>query len=420
VPVLRNIGCLATCSNPDGQGDIGPIPDAALAWRDGTISWVGPASELPTEHSAEPVLDAGGRLVVPGLVDCHTHLGFGGWRADEFAARIRGAGYLEIARAGGGILSTVRATRELVASNPDGLLRHCRDFATRMLELGVTTIECKSGYGLDRDTELALLRAYRSLHEAGPSRVVSTFLGAHVVPPEYRSARADYIALLVEDLIPSVAEQGLASFCDVFVEDTAFSPAEGRTILAAALSRGLRPKLHVDQLTDGGGAALSAEVGAVSADHLEFASQDGLSAMASAGVVGVTLPIAALYLDQPPAPARAMIEAGVAVAVATDFNPGTAPSYHLPFALTLACTRQRMTPAEALKGATRFAARALCLEGDIGSLEPGKAADFALVDAPDVDHWLYQLGPNACVGTWIAGAQRWGLGSAAPLSSLLG
>jgi imidazolonepropionase len=271
----------------------------------------------------------------------------------------------------------------------------------------VTTVECKSGYGLDREHELRLLRLYRRLAETQPVRLVSTFLGAHVVPPEFRDDRAGYLALLADDLIPAIGREGLASFCDVFVERSAFTVDEARGLFAAARRAGLRAKLHADQLSAGRGAELAADVGAVSADHLECASDAGIAAMARAGVVAVSLPLASLYLGQTPAPARRWLEAGAAVAVATDFNPGSAPSYHLPFALTLACTLQRMTPAEALKGATSIAARAVGLEQTVGSLEPGKAADFAVIDAPDVTHWLYYLRANACRAAVVGGRIGW-------------
>ena len=397
--LLRNIGTLATCRPEGGQGEIHVIERAALAWDAGRIVWAGPEAELPAEYGGLPAESAAGRLVVPGLVDCHTHLAFGGWRADEFALRARGATYLEIARAGGGIVSTMRATR---AMEEAALLERAAGFLASMVSLGVTTVECKSGYGLDADTELKLLRVYRALAERGPARIVPTFLGAHVVPPEHRDDRSRYIALLTDSLIPAVARDGLARCCDVFVEESAFSIGEAREILLAGKRAGLAPKLHADQLTDGGGASLAAEVGALSADHLEHAGDAGIAAMASAGVVAVSLPIASLYLRQPPMRARRFIDAGVPVAVATDFNPGSAPSFHLPFALTLACTMQGMTPAEALKGATSIAARALGLDG-VGTIVPGGPADFAVIDAPDVNHWLYHLRANACVRTVIAG-----------------
>lgn len=408
MPVLTNIAQLATCAAGDGQADIGAIPDAALAWHGAEVCWVGRARELPTEYTSWDTWDAGGRLVVPGLVDAHTHLAFGGWRADEFSERIRGTSYLEIARRGGGIASTVSRTRAL---DEDSLSERCRGFIREMVRLGVTAIECKTGYGLTVDDELKLLRVYRRLAQEGPARVVPTLLAAHVVPPEFERDRGAYLRLLRDELLPQVAAAGLARFCDVFVEESAFTVDEARQLLFAAGELGLAGKLHADQLSDGGGAALAAETGAASADHLEHISPAGIAALAEAGVVAVTLPIATLYLNQDPPPARDLIEAGAAVAVATDFNPGTAPSYHLPFAMTLACTRQRMTPAEALKGATLYAARAAGLEGLCGSLEPGKVADFAVIDAPDLDMWLYHLRANACRTTVIAGEVVWNGGT---------
>lgn len=400
MPVLHNIASLATCRADGGQAALHEIPQAALVWENDTIGWVGAEADLPAAFAGWERHDAGGALVVPGLIDCHTHLAFGGWRADEFALRILGKSYLEIARSGGGIASTMRKTR---AMPEDDLLARAKGFLHEMARLGVTTVEGKSGYGLNVEDELKTLRVYQQLQTEQPLGLVATFLGAHVVPPAYKDRRGDYVRLLCEELIPMIAEAGLARFCDVFVEETAFSVAEARVILETGNRYGLRPKLHVDQLSDGGGAMLAAEVGAISADHLEHASPEGIAAMAEAGVVAVSLPLATLYLNQQPMPARRFIEAGVPVAVATDFNPGSAPSYHLPLALTLACTLQRMTPAEALKGATRYAAQALGLDAHTGSLEPGKQADFALLDAPSVNHWLYHFRANAVVQTFVRG-----------------
>jgi len=276
-----------------------------------------------------------------------------------------------------------------------------------MRQLGVTTVECKSGYGLDEASERKLLHVYRRLRHEQPTRLVVTFLGAHVVPPEYRDRRDEYVRWLVDEMIPAVARERLAECCDVFVERSAFTLDEARCILEAGRRHGLRAKLHADQLSDGGGAALAAAVDALSADHLEHASEAGIAAMAAAGTVAVSLPFATLYLRERPMPARAFIDAGVPVAVATDFNPGSAPSYHLPMAMTLACTMQRMTPAEVLKGATIYAARAIGMDREVGSIEAGKRADFAVIDAPDVTHWLYHLRPNACVHTVVDGLTRW-------------
>lgn len=407
MPVLRNIVALATCAPNGAQSDAQVIGSAALVWEGETIRWVGAEADLPPEYATWPSEDAGGRLVVPGLVDCHTHLAFGGWRADEFAQRILGRSYLEIAAAGGGIASTVAKTR---AATREELVTRCRDHLAAMARLGVTTVEAKSGYGLSTEHELRLLEVYRDLAD-GAQRLVPTLLAAHVVPAEYRDRRAAYVRLVIDEIIPEAARRNLARFCDVFVEASAFSREEGRAILEAGLAHGLAPKLHADQLTSGGGAELAADLRAASADHLEHVSARGIARMREAGVVAVSLPFASLYLGKAPLPARRLLEAGVPVGVATDFNPGTAPSYHLPVAMTLACVQQRMTPAEALKGATIVAARAIGLDGTVGSLEPGKSADFAVIDAPDVDQWLYHLRPNACLRTVARGRELWRAGA---------
>lgn len=402
--VLAGIGQLATCRALGGQGDIHVITDAAVVWDQGTILWVGRERDLPAEYRGAERITADGRLVIPGLIDCHTHLAFAGWRAEEFVQRIQGRSYLEIAQAGGGIASTVRATR---AASEDELTRRAAAVLQQMLRLGITTVECKSGYGLTEADELKLLRVYRRLAAEQPVRIVPTFLGAHMVPPEFRENRPGYLDLLTEQLLPVVARERLAVCCDVFVEQSAFSVDEARRILQAGQALGLASKLHADQLSPGGGAELAAELHALSADHLECVSESGIRALAATGVVAVSLPCATLYLDQEPMPARRLIDAGVPLAVATDFNPGTAPTYHLPLALTLACTLQRMSPAEALKGATLFAARALGLEQKIGSVEAGKAADLAIIDAPTVDQWLYHFRANACWMTIVSGMPRW-------------
>jgi len=403
VPVLTDIATLATCPPEGGQGEIGLIKDAALVWEGEEVVWAGPEASLPETYSDFPRESAEGRTVIPGFIDCHTHLAFGGWRADEFEQKLLGTPYLEIARQGGGIVSTVKSTR---AASETELHGRARGFLDEMLRLGVTTVECKSGYGLNVEDELKQLRVYRQLAEEGPQRIEATFLGAHIVPPEFKDNRIAYIWLLTDELIPRIAEEGLARFCDVFVEDTAYSPDEARTILDAAAKHGLVGKLHADQITDTGGGSLAAEMNAASADHLECISEQSIEAMAKAGTVAVSLPLATMYLNQKPMPARKLIDAGVAVAVATDFNPGSAPSFDLHLALWLACTRQRMTPAEALKGATAYAARAL-LRDDIGSLAPGKRADFVVLDAPTINHWLYHFRPNTVLRTVIGGEIVW-------------
>ena len=299
--LLTNIAQLATCQAQGGQGDIHTIPDAALAWDEGTITWVGPEAQLPAKFGGVDRLDAGRRLVIPGLVDCHTHLAFGGWRADEFEQRILGRSYLEIARNGGGIASTVRHTREATAQQ---LTERAAGVLKEMLSLGVTTVECKSGYGLTVDAELKLLRVYRHLATEQAVRIVSTLLGAHIVPAEFRNDPESYVTLLVEQMIPAVAQEQLASCCDVFVEESAFSVSQARRILTAGRRAGLAAKLHADQLSSCGGAELAAELGALSADHLEHISDAGIAALAATGVVAVSLPLASLYLRQPGMPAR--------------------------------------------------------------------------------------------------------------------
>jgi imidazolonepropionase len=400
VPVLTNIGSLAACRFEGGQNAVHAQPRAALAWEGQVIEWCGAEADLPAECRDRESIDARGALVVPGLIDCHTHLAFAGWRANEFEERIAGRTYLEIAAAGGGILRTVAATR---AADTADLVACCRARVAEMSRLGITTIEAKSGYGLDAEHELRLLSVYQEVQRQHPARIVPTLLGAHVVPPEYRDRRADYVTVICEGLIPEVARRGLARFCDVFVEDTAFTADEARAIAHAAHEHGLGVKLHADQFTDGGGASLAAECRATSADHLGCVSDAGIAALARSGTVAVSLPVASLYLGRPPMPARRLIEAGVPVAVATDFNPGTAPTFHLPLALLLACTLQRMSPAESLKGATIYAARAIGEDAVAGSIEPGKRADFTVIDAPDVNQWIYQFSANRCRATYIGG-----------------
>jgi len=403
MPILRNISQLATCPSDHPQQDAGLIRNAALAWSGDTINWVGAWQDLPSEFAAEPVIDCEHRLVVPGLIDCHTHLCFGGWRGDEFEMRLKGASYQEIAASGGGISSTVTATR---AASAGTLRRKANAQLDAMLKLGVTTVECKSGYGLDTANELKLLEVYRQLNESHPVDLVPTFLGAHIVPAEHRKTRDQYVSLLCEELIPAIASEGLAQFCDAFVEEGAFTIAEARQIFTTAAAHGLQIKIHADQLSDGGGALLAAEMGAVSAEHLEYISFEGIKALANSGTVAVSLPLASLYLGEPFIPARKLLSAGVPVAVATDFNPGSAPSYHLPLAMTLACLSQHMTPQEVLQGVTSVAARAISCETRIGSLLPGYRADLAIIDMPSLNQWLYHFVPNACIkvmknGHWI-------------------
>ena len=398
--VLKNISILYTCTANGGQGDISPVKNASVAWEDGRIKWVGSEKDLPKKYSEAQFFDAEGKIVIPGLVDCHTHLCFGGWREDEFEMRLQGKSYLEIAKAGGGILSTVKATRK---ATEEELYVKASGLLEKIIQQGVTTIECKSGYGLSLDDELKQLRVYKKLREKSSAEIVSTFLGAHTFPPEYKDDRKGYINLIINEMIPRVAEESLADFCDIFVEESAFTIDEAKKILLNGKEYGLRPKLHADQLSSGRGAELAAEVGAVSADHLEQISDRGIQRMAEEGVVGVTLPLASLYTQQPYLNCRRLVDGGVDVAVATDFNPGSAPSYQLPLAMMLTCNHGRLTPAEALKGATVYAAKAIGMDHKVGSVEAGKKADFVVLDAPSVNFWMYHFGGNIIRQIFVAG-----------------
>ncbi len=400
--IIRNIGQLATCPPGNPQSDAGLLDTAALVIDGGQLRWAGPERDLPRPAPGAETFDARGRLVVPGLIDCHTHLCFGGWRGDEFEQRLLGASYADIAAAGGGIRRTVAQTR---AASTDELTTRARAVLDAMLALGVTTVECKSGYGLDAGQEIRQLEVYATLDHEHAIDLVPTFLGAHALPEEHATDPDAYVDLVCERMLPEIARRELARFCDVFVEHGAFSPAQGRRVLEHAARLGLGLKVHADQLSDGGGAALAAELGAVSAEHLEYANDDGIEALAAAGTVAVSLPLASLYLGERFLPARRMLAAGVAVAIATDFNPGSAPSFHLPLAMLLGCLRQSMTCEEALMGVTRVAAQAISADGQLGSLQPGFQADLAVIDAPSLTHWLYHFQPNACLATMKAG--RW-------------
>lgn len=364
----------------EALGRLGLIPDGAVAIADGIITEVGSTADLLGMVRAARTVDAEGRVVLPGFVDPHTHLLFGGSRAEEFELRLRGATYLDIAAAGGGILHTVTETRRL---GEGALVKIGAARLNRMLAHGTTTVEAKSGYGLSTEEEVKLLRALHRLSAAHHIDIVPTFLGAHAVPPEYASDPDGYVSLVIEEMLPVVAEEDLADYCDVFCEETAFTVEQSRAILEAGAELGLAPKIHADELSDRGGARLAAEVGATSADHLLYASEDGLSAMAEAGVIGVLLPGTAFFLGLPFAHARHMVELGVAVALATDFNPGSSPTYSMQMTVALACLGMRLTPAEAIAAATVNAAWAVGMAEEVGSLEPGKVADLVILDAGD-------------------------------------
>ena len=374
---------------------LGLLPAGTLAAKDGRIVWVGPAVQTSREVSLLPggkELDASGRVVMPGFIDSHTHLLFAGTREKEFEMRLQGASYLEIAASGGGIKSTVEKTRR--ASRQE-LVAVGRKNLDSMLSLGTTTVEGKSGYGLSTRDEIKMLEALGDLGRDHAVEVVPTFLGAHEIPGEYAGKTEDYVRLVVEEMIPAVAEKKLARFCDVFCEKGVFSPEQSRRILEAGKRHGLLPKVHADELTPLGGADLAAELEAVSADHLLFVSEKGMEAMAEKGVVATLLPGTAFFLFLGRyAPARRMISRGVTVALATDFNPGSCMTESLPLISTIACTQMRMTPAETILGITLHAARALRMEKEIGSLEPGKQADLVILDIPDYRHLSYHFGVN--------------------------
>lgn len=377
----------------DGATPYGALEGAALAVEDGRIAWLGPEPELPGKPTAlaQEVHDLDGRWITPGLIDCHTHLVYGGDRAAEFELRLEGASYEEIARAGGGIRSTVAATR---AADEDSLLAAALPRLRALLAEGVTTVEVKSGYGLDLETELKQLRVARRLGAELPVTLRTSFLAAHALPPEYEGRADAYIDSVVE-MLPDVARSGLADAVDAFCESIGFTPEQTARVFAAALKAGLPVKLHADQLSDLGGAALASRYGALSADHLEYSSEDGIAAMAESGTVAVLLPGAFYFLRETKLPPVAALRAaGVPIAIATDCNPGSAPATSLLLMINMACTFFRLTPEEALAGVTRNAARALGMSQSHGTLEAGKAADFAVWDIERPAELAYRIGFN--------------------------
>jgi len=367
------------------------IKDAAVAVRNGRIAAVNKTATIRSAFKASETINAKGKTIVPGFVDPHTHLVFAGSREDEFTLRIKGAGYMEIHRKGGGILKTVEETRR--ASEAE-LVRGCRKTLDIMLEYGTTTLEAKSGYGLTVEDEIKCLRVLRLVNETHPASVVATFLGAHAIPTEYEKHPSDYVKLVVEKMIPKVAHSKLAEFCDVFCERGVFNIKQSRYILYAGKKHGLKPKMHADELTGFGGAELAAEVGAVSAEHLLYASDKGLKTIAERGVIAVLLPAAsfALMIERF-ADARKMIEMGVPIALGTDFNPSCWVE-NQQMVMALACRQMKMTPAEALTASTINAAHAISKASEIGSLEPGKKADILVLDAPNHNFLGYRFGTN--------------------------
>jgi imidazolonepropionase len=398
--IIRNAAELVTVSGFAGKkgsamADLGVVRNGAVVVERGTITRVGSTDEVlggldPARYS---VIDATGKAVLPGFVDAHTHFVFGGFRAEEFSFRLRGMSYMEIMQRGGGIASSVEATR---STTKDQLIASGKKRLDRMLSFGVTTVEGKSGYGLDRETEIKQLEVMKVLDATHPIDIARTFLGAHAVPKEYRGDPDRYVDYLIRDVLPEIGRLNLAQFCDVFCEKGVFDLAQSRRLLDAARSFGLAPKLHADELTPLGGAELAAELGAVSADHLLYASEEGIARMAARDVVAVLLPATAFTLKEPYAPARSMIDRGCAVALATDFNPGSCFSESIPLIFALATLYMGMTPEEAVTACTLNGAAALGRAETIGSLDAGKQGDLIILEFPSYLFIPYHVGVN-CV-----------------------
>jgi imidazolonepropionase len=392
--IIKNAGELLTLSPSfKEESGLGMIQNGAAAIEKGRIFWVGKTEELSGKFSLNRdgrEMNATGKVVMPGLIDAHTHLVFAGSRENEFEQRIQGLSYQEIAGRGGGILSTVEATRN---SSFDELFSLGKKRLARMLSKGVTTVEAKSGYGLSLQDEMKILKVMKALQESHPIDIVPTFLGAHTLPKEFREDRTHYVDLLIEEMIPKVAQERLAEFCDVFCEEKAFTLEESKQILETGKRYGLKPKIHADQLSSGGGAELAAEVDAYSADHLEYASPEGIKKMAEKGVTAVLLPGASFFLSMKKyPPARDMIEQGVAVSLATDFNPGSSMTESLPMMMTMGCTMYKLLPKEVIQATTIHAARSMGREKEIGSLEVGKQADLLVLDIPNYRYLPYHFG----------------------------
>ncbi len=375
--------------------EIGVIECGSVIVEGEKIAFVGTDGDayqyLQKRSGKVKTIEARGKILTPGLVDPHTHLVFAGSREHELAMRLKGKSYMNILQAGGGILSTTKSTR---AATAEQLAYESRVRLNRFLQHGVTTVEAKSGYGLATDAELKQLRVAKQLNNEHPVDVVSTFMGAHAIPPEWKQDPNAFVKLVAEEMIPQVAAENLAEFCDVFCEEGVFTVAQSQYILEEGEKHGLKPKIHADELVSFGGAELAAKVGAVSADHLLKASPTGIKQMAEAGVIAVLLPGTAFFLMTEPANARAMIEAGVPVALSTDRNPGSSPTESLPFIMNLACLTMKMTPEEVLAAATINAAHAIDRAKDIGSIEAGKNADLVLFDAPNYQTLQYNYAVN--------------------------
>ncbi len=412
--LVTGIGQLLTLAHDRPGPRVGParrelglVRDGALAVRDGRVAAVGPRERVLRERPPGPAtrhVDAVGRVVMPGFVDCHTHLVFARWRLDEYAWRVAGTPYAEIAARGGGIAKSVADLHE---TDEETLYRVSRRRLEGCLRYGTTTIEIKSGYGLDLENELKQLRVIRRLADEGPARIVSTFLGAHAIPAAYRQRREAFVDEVVDRMIPAVVRGQLAQFIDVFCDAGVFTVAEAERILRAGQRAGLRARIHADELEDTGAAALAARIGAVSADHVTKTRVEALDAMARAGVVAVLLPGTSFGLPSLDlADAREMVERGVPVALASDFNPGSSPSESMPMMIAIACSHMRLQPEEAIVAATANAACVLGCEREAGSLQPGRSADFLVLDAADYREIPYRFGINPVAEVWIRG-ERW-------------
>ena len=391
--LLKNIGVLATptgkaAQKGKAQGEIKLIKNAMIAIKAGQIEYAG---AFDSSINADAVIDCEGNLVTPGLVDAHTHLVFGGWRQHEFGLKLAGVSYLDILKGGGGILSTVDSTRNEPQEN---LTKKAEQILKKMSAHGTTTVECKSGYGLDLENERKQLMVVKTLSGNGFVDVVSTFMGAHAIPGEYKENREDYINLLCEKMLPAISKEKLAEFCDIFCETAVFSTDESRLILNKAAELGFKLKAHADEIDPIGGAELAADVGCLSAEHLIAASDKGIADLAKKGVIAVLLPATSFYLGKSYARARKMVDEGVAVAVATDFNPGSSPNFNMQLPMNLACLNYRLNPGEVLTAVTLNAAAAIDRAESIGSVEPGKNADIVIWDAPDLDMIFYRYGAN--------------------------
>jgi imidazolonepropionase len=402
--IIYNIGQLVTvdATRITRENPLGLIENGAIRLENGRIVWVGASSDVSkADYPSHQWLDAKGRVVFPGFIDSHTHTIFAGDRANEFELRLQGKTYLEIAKAGGGILKTVTSTRQACG---DELAMLTRQRLQRMLSYGVTTVEVKSGYGLDFDSEIKCLTVLQRLQKDAPVDIIPTYMGGHDIPPEYKGRTDAYVDLLCNEQIPVIAAQGLAVFCDVFCEKGYFDVAQSRRILETARQHGLKLKIHAEEFCNLGGASLAGELGATSADHLLNISEIGIQALKTGGVVATLLPGTAFYLRiSDYAPARKLLNAGVPVALATDFNPGSCVIDNLQLIMTLACLQMHMTPAEVITGVTLNAAKALALDTDRGSLTAGKRADLAIFEIGSYPELLYRVGCNLLSDVFVAG-----------------